>query len=93
MPDKQLYHLTIGYQNGQSVQALTYMDRKAVREALDSQPDNFNLVHLSCVGSDGGPIDVDVATTGIQLMMHQRFTQPTAQQRGRPDIVIPRVIQ
>jgi len=53
MPDsRQKYHITIGYQNGQSVQAITFMSRDALRTALASEPDEFGLVHIDCTLRD-----------------------------------------
>lgn len=90
MPDKQLYHVTIGYKNGQSIQALTYMDRKALREALAGETDTFELIHLSCQSSEGEPIDIDVTPHDIQLLMHQKFEKPP-QPRVQP--ATPRIFQ
>jgi hypothetical protein len=90
MPDKQLYHLTIGYKNGQSIQALTYMDRKAIREQLAAETDDFELVHLSCQSSDGDPIDVDVYPHDIQLLMVQKFEK---KEPPRVQPAVPRIFQ
>jgi len=74
MPDsRQKYHVTIGYQNGQSVQAITFMSRDALRTALASEPDEFGLVHIDCRSGMDEHIDLDVSVENIQLLLHQKF--------------------
>jgi len=85
--NRQKYHITIGYQNGQSVQAITFMDRKAFREALAAELDEFGFIHLDCRSGIDEHIDLDIITDNIQLVLHQKFIP--VPQPGQSPILVP----